>query len=133
MCALMHAACAALQIRTCFRPSDDAATFPFNIPSNAYAVVELRALVGLLNRVNRSDLSARATSLANVCFTLLCGPLVTCSYLNSCFLGAQAVDKAIQTFGIMNHPVLGKVYAYEVDGFGNQFFMVHLGGLPSTT
>ena len=24
----------------------------------------------------------------------------------------------------MNHVYLGKVYAYEVDGYGNQYFMV---------
>lgn len=36
---------------------------------------------------------------------------------------AATVDAAIQQHGTMVHPVAGRVYAYEVDGFGNAVFM----------
>ena len=54
------------QIRTCFRPSDDHATFSFNIPANAYAVVELRRLASLLSDLGQAGMSATASSIASV-------------------------------------------------------------------
>jgi hypothetical protein len=36
---------------------------------------------------------------------------------------ADEVYSALAQYAIMQHPVYGKVFAYEVDGFGNQLFM----------
>lgn len=126
-------------IRTCFRPSDDHAKFPFNIPANAYAVIELRRLAALLKTLGDTTLNPKASTLASVGFRMRRRdyPVVSCaawrvSTREARFSGAhpgrcvQQVDAGIQAHGVMNHPVLGKVYAYEVDGFGNQYFMVRV-------
>ena len=36
---------------------------------------------------------------------------------------AQEVETAIQKYAIVNHPKYGKIYAFEVDGFGNTYLM----------
>ena len=36
---------------------------------------------------------------------------------------ADEVAAAVEKYGIVNHPVYGKVYAFEVDGFYNHVFM----------
>lgn len=35
----------------------------------------------------------------------------------------KALTSGIEKFGIVNHPTYGKVYAYEVDGYGSATFM----------
>jgi len=83
-----------------FRPSDDACTYPFFIPANLFAVTTLHRLRELAHTLF-SD-----TDLANQCDHL-----------------ASEVDQAIQRHGIVTHPVHGKIYAYEIDGFGNTLCM----------
>jgi len=79
-----------------FRPSDDATVFPFLIPSNLFAVVSLRQIAELLTAVHKDAiLAAELTALA------------------------LEVETAIQKYAIVEHPVYGKMYAFEVDGFGN--------------
>ena len=41
----------------------------------------------------------------------------------ACRALATEVEGALHRYAIGNHPVYGKVLAYEVDGFGNQLFM----------
>jgi meiotically up-regulated gene 157 (Mug157) protein len=87
-------------IKSGFRGSDDAVTLPYNIPENAFAVTALRATVPVLLAVNQSALAGTANQLAN------------------------QVAAGIATYGVYTHPTLGtKVYAYEVDGFSNYYFM----------
>jgi len=83
-----------------FRPSDDATTYPFLIPSNCFAVVSLRQLAEMERTVFKN------TDFASECEQL-----------------ATEVDAAIRKYGIVNHPKYGKIYAYEVDGFGNYLMM----------
>lgn len=83
-----------------FRPSDDATTFGFLIPSNMFAVTSLRQLAEIARTVTGE------TAFAQECIAL-----------------ADEVEKAIQQYAIVSHPVFGKVYAFEVDGFGNTYFM----------
>jgi uncharacterized protein len=83
-----------------FRPSDDATTFPFLIPSNCFAVVSLRQLAVIEKNVMKDTIFGR-----------------------ECTAFATEVDAAIQKYGIVNHPTYGKIYAYEVDGFGNYLMM----------
>lgn len=87
-------------IYSMFRPSDDATLFPFLIPSNLFAVKSLRQLAEMANAVVRDP-----------------------DFANECLSLASEVENGIQKFGIAQHPVFGKIYAYEADGFGNVVFM----------
>lgn len=83
-----------------FRPSDDACTFGYLIPANMFAVVTLGTLATLANDVFHDDeLGQEATSLR------------------------ADIDFGIQTYGIVEHPRCGRIYAYETDGFGNYRLM----------
>jgi meiotically up-regulated gene 157 (Mug157) protein len=79
-----------------FRPSDDATIYNFLIPSNFFAVVSLRQAAEILTEVNKD------TALAAECREL-----------------ATEVENAIQKYGVVKHPKFGKVYAFEVNGFGS--------------
>ena len=83
-----------------FRPSDDACICPFLIPSNLFAVRSLNQLNEIATSVYRD------AQLASDCERL-----------------ASEVAAAIEKYGTAQHPEFGKVYAYEVDGFGNHLFM----------
>ncbi|WP_029903140.1 glycoside hydrolase family 125 protein [Prevotella sp. 10(H)] len=87
-------------IVSCFRPSDDATTFQFLVPSNFFAVSVLKKAAEILTTVNKN------TAMAKQCTDL-----------------AQEVDAALKKYAINDHPKYGKIYAFEVDGFGNQYLM----------
>jgi uncharacterized protein len=83
-----------------FRPSDDATVFPFLIPSNFFAVVSLQQAASMVKAIFKdAALAAELTSLAN------------------------EVSKALQQHAVINHPQYGKIYAYEVNGFGSYHLM----------
>ncbi|MCT4590997.1 MAG: glycoside hydrolase family 125 protein [Carboxylicivirga sp.] len=83
-----------------FRPSDDATLFPFLIPSNVFAVISLKQIAEISTKVlGDAKLAKAASDLAN------------------------EVDEAIKQYAIVEHLDYGKIYAYEVDGFGNKVFM----------
>ena len=87
-------------IASAFRPSDDATTFQFLVPSNFFAVTSLRKAAEILNTVNKKpDLAKECTTLSN------------------------EVEAALKKYAVYNHPKYGKIYAFEVDGFGNQLLM----------
>lgn len=46
-------------VKSAFRGSDDAVTFPFNIPENAFAAVALRQIEPVLLQVGRPSLAAK--------------------------------------------------------------------------
>jgi len=81
-----------------FRPSDDATVLQFLIPSNFFAVTSLRKAARILTEVNREN------ALAQSCLDL-----------------ASEVETALRKYATYNHPQFGTIYAYEVDGFGNQY------------
>jgi len=83
-----------------FRPSDDATLLSFLIPSNLFAVVSLRQSADLLTQVSNEP------ALANEMLKL-----------------ATEVESAIHHYGVIDHPVHGRIYAYEVDGFGSSITM----------
>lgn len=83
-----------------FRPSDDATTFQFLIPSNFFAVTSLRKAAEILTEVNHRE------DLASECLEL-----------------AEEVEVAIRKYATYNHPEFGTIYAFEVDGFGNRLLM----------
>lgn len=87
-------------IASAFRPSDDATTFEFHIPSNFMAVSSLRKAAKILSCVNgRQDL-------ADQCLDL-----------------ALEVEEALEEHAIVEHPIYGEIYAYEIDGYGSRFLM----------
>ena len=86
-------------IRSAFRPSDDATILGFYIPANAQMAVELK---------KTADMLAAAKDVAR----------------------AQLLDKRAQTItdgiwehGVVMHKKYGRVFAYEVDGYGSQILM----------
>ena len=87
-------------IASAFRPSDDATMFEFLIPSNFFAVTSLRKAAEILVTVNGE------TALAAECRAL-----------------ADEVEAALRKYAVHKHPKYGKIYAFEVDGYGNQLLM----------
>ena len=87
-------------ICSAFRPSDDATIFPFLIPANLFAVQSLRQLADILAATGM-DLELAA----------------------ECRRMAEEVEGAVREHGIHEHPRHGRIYAYEVDGFGGRVFM----------
>lgn len=87
-------------IASAFRPSDDSTIFPFLIPSNAFAVVELRHLGEMARSVMR-DLT----------FAIECENL------------SREVESAIYKHAVIQHNEFGKIFAFEVDGFGGRLLM----------
>lgn len=83
-----------------FRPSDDACTYPFFIPANIFAFTTLREMASVAQEA-RGDgaLAADARALAD------------------------EVEAAVRQWGTMTLPDGRRVWAYEVDGFGNAMFM----------
>jgi meiotically up-regulated gene 157 (Mug157) protein len=82
-----------------FRPSDDACTFPFLVPSNLFAVTSLGHLAQIAHTVLHDDtLANEATALAD------------------------EVAKALQQYAVA-HTAEGSIWAYEIDGYGSQLLM----------
>jgi meiotically up-regulated gene 157 (Mug157) protein len=86
-------------IHSGFRPSDDACIFPLLIPSNLFAVTTLEQL----RDIHVAEL--HDTAAARDCASL-----------------AGQVREALTKYATAVKPKYGEVYAYEVDGFGNQLF-----------
>ena len=111
-------------VKSAFRPSDDSTLFPFFIPANAMAVVELRHVSELLTSlVNRGVSSVQRAVMVELA--------------NNASILADTIDAAIQRYGVIQPPrylqdelaaTLGPaaptaIYAYEVDGYGGQTIM----------
>lgn len=86
-------------IKSSFRPSDDAAIYPFFIPGNAFVSVELKRTAQLLDDLSLPDLANQFKTLGN------------------------KIQESIYANGTHQHPVFGKVFAYEVDGYGSVSIM----------
>ncbi len=86
-------------IVSAFRPSDDATFYQFLIPSNLFAVVSLNQLAEISEKVTKD------TAFASECRAL-----------------SSEVNEAVKKYAVTEHLNYGKVYAFEVDGFGNRLF-----------
>jgi meiotically up-regulated gene 157 (Mug157) protein len=94
-------------IHSMFRPSDDATIFPFLIPSNFFALVSLRQAAEMVEKLqNDAELAKQCNALAD------------------------EVERALKEHAIVNHPKAGKVYAFEVDAFGN-YYCTDDGNIPN--
>jgi meiotically up-regulated gene 157 (Mug157) protein len=87
-------------IYSMFRPSDDACILPLFIPANLFAVHSLRQLAEIAKEVFHDD------KLHSGCLEL-----------------AEEVEQAVARHGVIDSPEQGKMWAYEVDGFGNALKM----------
>jgi len=86
-------------IRSAFRPSDDATILGFYIPANAQMAVELKKTADMLavaKEVSRAQLLDKR---------------------------AQTITDGIWEHGVVMHKKYGRVFAYEVDGYGGQILM----------
>ncbi len=90
-----------------FRPSDDACMYGYLIPSNMFAVVVLQYLEEISREILKDD------ALADEAIAL-----------------AKEIKEGIEKYGVIEHYKFGKVYAYEVDGFG-QFNLMDDANVPS--
>ena len=70
------------------------------VADNFFAVSSLRKAAEILTEVNKDD------ELASQCKTL-----------------ADEVSAALKKYAVVKHPKFGKIYAFEVDGFGSQILM----------
>jgi meiotically up-regulated gene 157 (Mug157) protein len=86
-------------IHSMFRPSDDACLYPLSVPSNFFAVTSLRQLATMSEAIHRDR-----------------------SFAAECRALADEVEQALHRYAPMAGDG-GEVWAYEVDGFGNQLFM----------
>lgn len=86
-------------IYSTFRPSDDACIYSLFVPGNLFAVVSLRQLSELVRHI-----------------------LNDAVFAEECATFANEIEQALAKYGRI-HDKGGEVWAYEVDGFGNQVFM----------
>lgn len=83
-----------------FRPSDDATVYAYLIPSNFFAVTSLKQASEMANTISKD--AALANELSNL---------------------AEEVQTALQKYATTTHPSFGKIYAFEVNGFGSYNLM----------
>jgi uncharacterized protein len=87
-------------IRSVFRPSDDVTTYELFIPANMMFARYLESASEIMEQIpGQKDLA------------------------NSMSSRAELLRKGIAQHGIIDHPVHGKIYAYEIDGYGSANIM----------
>lgn len=83
-----------------FRPSDDACIYPLFVPANLFAIQTLERLQEMGGKIFGDS------GLSTACAELL-----------------AKVRPAVAQYGTVEHPAFGKIWAYEVDGYGNALMM----------
>jgi uncharacterized protein len=86
-------------IHSIFRPSDDATMFPYLVPSNHFAALSLHQMAEISTYIYKDA-----------------------KFAEKCKKVATEILEGIKKHAIKNHPKFGKIYAMEVDGFGNALF-----------
>lgn len=87
-------------IRSAFRPSDDATIYQLFIPANMMFASYLETTAVIMSGLDtRPDLVTRMQSLSS------------------------SIRAGIETYGIVDDPVHGQIYAYEIDGYGGRNVM----------
>ncbi|MFM1524577.1 MULTISPECIES: glycoside hydrolase family 125 protein [Helcococcus] len=84
-----------------FRPSDDSCELQYLIPANAFTVVSLNKTVEMLEEINfaNTELIEKMKKLS------------------------KEINDGIEKYGLIKNEQFGEIFAYEVDGLGNQIFM----------
>ncbi|KZM24021.1 uncharacterized protein EKO05_0009334 [Ascochyta rabiei] len=86
-------------VRSAFRPSDDATILGFLIPSNAMMSVELKRTADILNKAGRKNIADQLSA------------------------WADTISKGVWEHGVVTHKKYGRVFAFEVDGYGSSILM----------
>jgi meiotically up-regulated gene 157 (Mug157) protein len=86
-------------VRSAFRPSDDATILGFLIPANAMVSVELKRTATMLQAAGKKALAA------------------------TLFSWSKTISDGVWEHGVVNHKKYGKVFAFEVDGYGSSILM----------
>jgi uncharacterized protein len=86
-------------VRSAFRPSDDATILGFFIPANAMMSVELKRLATILEKAGKKKLATKLRT------------------------QGETIAAGVWEHGVVQHKKYGKVFAYEVDGFGSSILM----------
>ncbi|TCC88253.1 glycoside hydrolase family 125 protein [Pedobacter frigiditerrae] len=87
-------------ICSAFRPSDDATIYNYLIPSNFFAVTSLKQASEMMYAIAKDQQAANELSAL-----------------------ATEVEDALKIHAVTTHPKFGKVYAFEVNGFGSYNLM----------
>ncbi len=85
-------------IHSMFRPSDDATIYPFNIPGNLFAGISLMNLVKMFENILDEGLPEAKE------------------------LG-KTLEKGMKEYALIDHTQFGKIFAYEINGFGSYNLM----------
>ncbi|KJZ73218.1 hypothetical protein HIM_07415 [Hirsutella minnesotensis 3608] len=85
-------------VRSFFRPSDDSTIYQYLVPSNMMFSRFLKACAPIMERIDPGR-AAEMTSMAD------------------------GIARGIQEHAVVQHPKFGKLYAFEVDGFGSSNLM----------
>lgn len=80
-----------------FRPSDDACTFGYLIPSNMFAVVALTYLEEIFTEFFDDG-----------------------GFIKKCKALKEEIENGIKTYAVYDHPKYGRIYCCETDGMGNR-------------
>lgn len=83
-----------------FRPSDDACTYGYLIPSNFFAVRSLAQLSEMVKAISPDE--SLETKISRL---------------------QEEISEGISKYAVVHHEKFGDVYAYEVDGMGNYHIM----------
>lgn len=86
-------------VRSAFRPSDDATILGFYIPANAQMAVELKKTAEMLTAAKNIKMAQMLEK------------------------RSQTITDGIWAHGVVQHKKYGRVFAYEVDGYGGQILM----------
>ncbi|KAK0388764.1 hypothetical protein NLU13_5007 [Sarocladium strictum] len=86
-------------VRSAFRPSDDSTILGFFIPANAMMSAELLRASAMLEAAGKAELSATLAK------------------------WGKQLREGVLEHGIVQHKKYGKVFAYEVDGYGSSIMM----------
>ncbi|RDA85164.1 hypothetical protein CP532_1580 [Ophiocordyceps camponoti-leonardi (nom. inval.)] len=86
-------------VRSAFRPSDDATILGFFIPANAMISVELGRTSKILQAVGKASLAKTVQK------------------------WSEQIRAGVLEHGVVKHKKYGKVFAYEVDGYGSSILM----------
>ena len=92
-------ACSTGLVRSAFRPSDDATVFGFLIPSNAMMSVELKRTSDILAKAGKKHIAEQLAA------------------------WADTIKKGVWEHGVVTHKKYGRVFAFEVDGYGSSILM----------
>lgn len=89
-------------IRSAFRPSDDSTIHQLFIPANMMFSAYLAHTAEIMGKLNASNAASLAQKMSSL---------------------SKSLRDAIEAHGTINHPKFGRIYAFEVDGFGSATIM----------